>query len=56
MDCAKWLVDFCMDTKQDLPDYMIHSMNPAGGKNIFMYLDNYRKFQEQEEYNRHQGE
>ena len=56
MDCAKWLVDFCMDTKQDLPDYIIHSMNPAGGKNIFMYLDNYRKFQEQEEYNRHQEE
>ena len=56
MDCAKWLVDFCMDTKQDLPEYIIHSMNPAGGKNIFMYLDNYRKFQEQEEYNRHNEE
>ena len=53
MDCAKWLVDFCMNTAQDIPDYIIHSMNPVGGKNIFMYLDNYRKFQEKEDYDRY---
>ena len=53
MDCAKWLVDFCMNTRKDIPDYIIHSMNPVGGKNIFMYLDNYRKFQEKEDYDRY---
>ena len=56
MDCAKWLVDYCMDKDQSLPEYIVHSMNPAGGKNIWEYLENYRKFQEQEEYNRHHGE
>jgi|688.fasta_scaffold349784_2 hypothetical protein len=52
MDCAKWLVDYCMNTGKDIPDYIIHSMNPVGGKNIFMYLDNYRKFQEKESYDK----
>lgn len=42
--CAKWLVDYCMDKDVDLPDYVVHSMNPAGGKNIQSYLDNYKKF------------
>jgi hypothetical protein len=41
-----------MNTGKDIPDYIIHSMNPVGGKNIFMYLDNYRKFQEKESYDK----
>jgi hypothetical protein len=48
LDCAKWVVDYCMDNEKDLPEYVVHSMNPAGGKNIWEYLENYRKFQENE--------
>ena len=43
MDCAKWLVEFCMDNNLKLPDWFGHSMNPAGRENIDNYLLNYRK-------------
>ena len=44
LDCAKWLVDYCADKDLDLPEYLVHSMNPAGRKNISSYLENYEKF------------
>ena len=40
LHCAKWLVDFCMDSGLKLPQYIVHSANPAGRKNIQSYLDN----------------
>lgn len=43
MDCAHWLVDFCMDNNLTLPNWVCHSMNPAGRENIDTYLLNYRK-------------
>ena len=43
LDCAKWLVDFCMDGGLKLPQYIVHSANPAGSKNIQSYLDNAKK-------------
>jgi hypothetical protein len=43
-DCAKWLVNFCMDNNLKLPEYYVHSMNPVGRRNILGYLDNYVKF------------
>jgi hypothetical protein len=33
-DCAKFLVEYCMDTGTELPEWKIHSMNPVGRKNI----------------------
>ena len=45
MDCAKWLVDYCMDNKKELPDFVVHSMNPAGGENIKSLLDQFKEFQ-----------
>jgi hypothetical protein len=48
LDCAKWLTEHCMDTKQKLPDFEIHSMNPAGGENIRSLLLSFKKFQDQE--------
>lgn len=33
-DCAKWLVEYCMDNGIDLPEYLVHSMNPVGKANI----------------------
>ena len=46
MDCAKWLVEFCMDNNLKLPQWFGHSMNPAGRENIDSYLLNYRKHEE----------
>ena len=34
MDCAKWLVDFCMDNKVELPKFYVHSANPVGADRI----------------------
>ena len=39
--CAKWLVDFCMDTDLKLPEYMVHSMNPVGKENILYLLQSF---------------
>jgi hypothetical protein len=43
LSCAKWLVEYCMDNKLRLPEYLSHSANPVGKLNILSYLDNYRK-------------
>jgi hypothetical protein len=45
MDCAKWLVDYCMDNKKELPDFVVHSMNPAGAENIKQLLTQFKEFQ-----------
>ncbi len=42
-ECAKWLVDYCVDNRLALPDYMVHSANPVGKKNISSYLENAKK-------------
>jgi hypothetical protein len=45
MDCAKWLVEYCMDNKKPLPLYNIQSANPVGKENIDKYLKNFLKHQ-----------
>lgn len=42
-DCAKWLVDYCIDNKKKLPEFLVHSMNPIGYQNIKKYLENYKE-------------
>lgn len=42
-DCVKWLVGFCIDNQINLPKFVVHSMNPVGGKNITNYLINFMK-------------
>lgn len=44
MDCAKWLIDYCIDNESPLPIYFVHSANPVGADNIRGILDNYKKF------------
>lgn len=44
LDCAKWLVNYCMDNSLQLPRFTVHSMNGVGAKNITNYLENYIKF------------
>ena len=43
MDCAKWLVDYCIDNNQKLPIFYSHSANPVGADNIIGLLENYTK-------------
>jgi hypothetical protein len=33
-DCAKWLIDFCIQNGIDIPNYKVHTVNFVGEKNI----------------------
>jgi len=48
MDCAKWLVDYCIDKKLKLPLFTVHSANPVGVANITSLLNNFKTFQANE--------
>ncbi|MDQ0066004.1 cyclic-phosphate processing receiver domain-containing protein [Chryseobacterium lathyri] len=39
-ECAKWLIEYCMDHYLDLPKFYCHSMNPVGKENILSLLKN----------------
>jgi hypothetical protein len=43
MDCAKWLVNYCIDNNEKLPKFYVHSANPVGSKNIESLLKNFNK-------------
>lgn len=43
MDCAKWLVDYCIDNKLKLPLYNIQSANTCGKDNIDGLLKSFIK-------------
>lgn len=43
-DCAKWLVEYCMNNNKPLPEYAIQSANPVGKENINSLLTNFNKF------------
>lgn len=45
LDCAKWLVEFCIDKNLKLCNYQVHSMNPVGRQNIQNLLENFKKYQ-----------
>jgi hypothetical protein len=42
-DCAKWLVDYCEDNGYKFPQFVVHSMNPAGKVRIEQYIANAQK-------------
>jgi hypothetical protein len=44
--CAKWLIDFCLEKKLDLPKFIVHSMNPVGRENIEKLLKGFLNFQQ----------
>lgn len=46
-DCVKWLCSYCMEHNIDLDklSYVVHSKNPVGAQNITSYIENCRKFQ-----------
>lgn len=44
-DCAKWLIDYCIDNNIELSCLIyIHSMNPYGSQNIKSLFDTYYKY------------
>jgi hypothetical protein len=45
LECAKWLINYCIDNKQKLPNYLCHSQNPVGKDNILGLLDNFNKYE-----------
>lgn len=47
-DCAKWLVEYCLDNKLNLPSFAIHSMNSIGKKNIKDTLGDFYRIKEME--------
>lgn len=44
-DCAKYLVEYCLEHQLPLPDYQVHSQNPIGKENIERLLENFRSFE-----------
>lgn len=46
MDCAKWVVEYCLDNNLKFPLWYTHSANPTGRENINKYITNFIKFQQ----------
>jgi hypothetical protein len=43
-DCAKWLIEYCMEAGIDVPTtVLVHSMNPIGKLNIISLFNTYNK-------------
>lgn len=40
LDCAKFLVEYCVEHNLKLPLFNVHSQNPVGRRNIQEYLNN----------------
>jgi hypothetical protein len=47
-DCAKWLCNYCQDNNIKFPEYYVHSWNKIGSDNIINYIENYKKYVENE--------
>lgn len=45
MDCARFLVEYCLDHDQPLPEFAVHSANPVGAANIRGLLEGFRRHQ-----------
>jgi hypothetical protein len=46
LDCAKWLIDYCIDNLLPLPKYVCQSANPVGVENIMSLLTNFERLRE----------
>ena len=43
LECAKFLVEYCADEGYLIPQYLVHSANTVGKKNIESFLENAKK-------------
>lgn len=39
-ECAKFLVEYCVENVYKFPEYAVHSMNPVGKERIIKYIEN----------------
>jgi hypothetical protein len=46
-DCAKWLINYCLDNELRFPDHYVHSMNSVGKENIDSVIVSYKKHKNQ---------
>jgi hypothetical protein len=46
LDSAKFFVQFCIDVSIELPECLVHSMNPAGRERIRQTLFDYERYQQ----------
>ena len=44
-DCAKYMVNKCLDNNVPLPRYYCHSMNPVGKDNIMRLLNKFNNYE-----------
>ena len=42
-ECARWLVNYCLDRNIPCPKFAIQSSNPVGAENIRSLINNYNK-------------
>lgn len=45
-DCANWLIDYCIKYNLQFPNYLVHSFNTVGKKNIHFIIENFIKNRE----------
>lgn len=45
-DAAKWLVEWCINNKKDIPLWSVQSANPVGRENINTLLNNFLRYQQ----------
>lgn len=45
-DCAKFLINHCIDNGYDVPDHDIQSVNPVGRENIESLFNTYNKIKD----------
>lgn len=50
-DCLKWLVEYCLENDEDLPDCIFHTQNIIGKLNMESYYANTLAYQEMMSWN-----
>jgi hypothetical protein len=43
MECARYLIDYCIENEKLCPEYYVHSMNTIGKENIISLLQQFKK-------------
>lgn len=43
LDCIKWLYKFCDESDTELPECIVHSMNPIGREVINEYIESWKQ-------------
>lgn len=43
LDCARWLINKCIENNKKFPEYYVHSLNPIGKENIISLIECFEK-------------